>query len=78
MPRSDKHSLSAKVFLVEQGLAERRGQRVVLMRDLLATLRARDIEQAARDRSKSRAVSFIGLSRTDKLFPGCIPVRLHS
>jgi type IV secretory pathway VirD2 relaxase len=36
-----------EVFLVEQGFAERRGQRVILMRDLLATLRARDIEQAA-------------------------------
>jgi type IV secretory pathway VirD2 relaxase len=37
-----------EMFLVEQGFAERRGQRVVLMRDLLATLRARDVEQAAR------------------------------
>lgn len=36
-----------ETFLVEQGFAERRGQRVVLMRDLLATLRARDLEQAA-------------------------------
>ncbi|HEY6927718.1 MAG TPA: DUF3363 domain-containing protein [Steroidobacteraceae bacterium] len=38
-----------EMFLIEQGLAERRGQRVVLMRDLLATLRARDVEQAARE-----------------------------
>jgi len=37
-----------EMFLVEQGLAERRGQRTVLLRDLLATLRSRDIEQAAR------------------------------
>jgi hypothetical protein len=37
-----------EMFLVEQGFAERRGQRVIFMRDLLATLRARDIEQAAR------------------------------
>jgi type IV secretory pathway VirD2 relaxase len=37
-----------ELFLVEQGFAERRGQRVVLMRDLLGTLRARDLEQAAR------------------------------
>jgi len=37
-----------EMFLAEHGLAERRGQRVVLMRDLLATLRARDVEQAAR------------------------------
>jgi hypothetical protein len=35
-------------FLVEHGMAERRGQRVVFMRDLLANLRARDVEQAAR------------------------------
>jgi type IV secretory pathway VirD2 relaxase len=37
-----------EMFLVEQGMAERRGQRVVFMRDLLANLRARDVEQAAR------------------------------
>src|SRR5262249_26012358 len=36
-------------FLVEQGFAERRGQRVILMRDLLAALRAREVEQAARN-----------------------------
>jgi len=34
-------------FLVEQGLAERRGQRAILARNLLATLRERDIEVAA-------------------------------
>jgi hypothetical protein len=37
-----------EMFLVEQRFAERRGQRVIFMRDLFATLRARDIEQAAR------------------------------
>lgn len=37
-----------EMFLVEQGFAERRGQRVIFMRDLLANLRARDVEQAAR------------------------------
>lgn len=35
-------------FLVEQGLAERRGARVLLARNLLATLRQRDLEAAAR------------------------------
>lgn len=35
-------------FLIEQGLGERRGQRVILARDLLATLRGRDIDSAAR------------------------------
>ena len=35
-------------FLVEQGLAERHGQRVILSHNLLATLRGRDIAAAAR------------------------------
>ena len=35
-------------FLVDQGLAERRGQRVLLARNLLATLRDREVETAAR------------------------------
>lgn len=35
-------------YLKEQGLAERRGQRIVLARNLLETLRNRDIDQAAR------------------------------
>ncbi|WP_419684258.1 relaxase/mobilization nuclease domain-containing protein [Burkholderia theae] len=36
-------------FLVEQGLAEQRGQRVVLARNLLATQRGRELAQAAKD-----------------------------
>ncbi|MFA7667809.1 MAG: relaxase/mobilization nuclease and DUF3363 domain-containing protein [Burkholderiaceae bacterium] len=36
-------------FLVDEGLAERRGQRIVLARNLLATLRNRELTQAARD-----------------------------
>jgi type IV secretory pathway VirD2 relaxase len=36
-------------FLMEQGLAERRGQRVVLARNLLATLRDRELSVAARE-----------------------------
>jgi Protein of unknown function (DUF3363) len=36
-----------RAFLVEAGFAERRGQRVVLMRDLLATLRSREVATAA-------------------------------
>jgi type IV secretory pathway VirD2 relaxase len=35
-------------FLVEQGLAERRGQRVILSHNLLGTLRSRDIDGAAK------------------------------
>lgn len=36
-------------FLVEQGMAERRGQRVILARNLLGTLRNRELAQAAKD-----------------------------
>jgi hypothetical protein len=36
-------------FLVEQGLAERRGQRVILARNLLATLRSRELAKTADD-----------------------------
>ena len=35
-------------FLIEQGLGERRSQRVILARNLLATLRDRDIDSAAK------------------------------
>ena len=35
-------------FLVEQGLAERRGQRVILARNLLGTLRGREIDATAK------------------------------
>jgi hypothetical protein len=34
-------------FLIEQGLAERRGQRIILVRNLLAILRERDVEAVA-------------------------------
>lgn len=36
-------------FLEEQGLAQRRGQRVILARNLLGTLRNRELTQAAKD-----------------------------
>ncbi|WP_372360691.1 DUF3363 domain-containing protein [Xanthomonas sp. NCPPB 1325] len=36
-------------FLAEQGLAEHRGQRIVLARNLLATLRGRELAQTAKD-----------------------------
>lgn len=35
-------------FLIEQGLGKRRGQRVILARNLLGTLRGRDIDAAAK------------------------------
>ena len=37
-----------RVFLVEEGLATRRGQRLILARDLLATLRDREVAQVGR------------------------------
>ncbi|NKI70243.1 DUF3363 domain-containing protein [Collimonas pratensis] len=36
-------------FLTDQGLAERRGQRVILARNLLATLRGRELAKAVQD-----------------------------
>ncbi|CAM5445474.1 DUF3363 domain-containing protein [Castellaniella hirudinis] len=36
-------------FLAEQGLAEKRGQRVILVRNLLGTLRNRELAQATKD-----------------------------
>lgn len=36
-------------FLVEQGLAEKRGQRIILARNLLATLRNRELARTAQD-----------------------------
>jgi hypothetical protein len=48
-----RHALRERSdFLVGQGLAERRGQRLVLMRDLLATLRAREIEATSQSIEK--------------------------
>jgi hypothetical protein len=38
-----------EIFLVEQGFAERQGQRVVLTRNLLATLRTREVELIAKE-----------------------------
>jgi type IV secretory pathway VirD2 relaxase len=45
-----KDALQQRVdFLIQQGLAERRGQRVILARNLLATLRGRELAKAAQD-----------------------------
>lgn len=45
-----KSALQQRVdFLAEQGLAERRGQRVILARNLLATLRGHELTKAAQD-----------------------------
>ena len=48
--REVKEALQKRAdFLAEQGLAERRGQRVILARNLLGTLRNRELAQAAKD-----------------------------
>ncbi|HIE1390484.1 TPA: DUF3363 domain-containing protein [Pseudomonas aeruginosa] len=45
-----KQAMQQRVdFLEEQGLAQRRGQRVILARNLLGTLRNRELAQAAKD-----------------------------
>jgi len=45
-----KHAMQQRAdFLEEQGLADKRGQRVILVRNLLATLRNRELAQAAKD-----------------------------
>ncbi|MFI8608130.1 DUF3363 domain-containing protein [Pseudomonas sp. NPDC077649] len=45
-------------FLVEQGLAECQGQRVVLARNLLATLRGRELTAAAREISAQTGMQY--------------------
>lgn len=45
-------------FLVEQGLAERRGARVILARNLLGSLRQRDLDAAARAIAGRTALSY--------------------
>lgn len=45
-------------FLVEQGLAQRQDQRVVLARNLLATLRGRELTAAARDISAQTGMRY--------------------
>ena len=48
--REAKNALQQRAdFLEEQGLAERRGQRVILARNLLATLRGREVAAAAQN-----------------------------
>jgi len=48
--REVKDSMQQRAdLLAEQGLAERRGQRLILVRNLLATLRERELKKAAQD-----------------------------
>jgi hypothetical protein len=43
-----RHAMKARAdHLVNEGLAQRQGQRIVFQRDLLATLRRRDLDETA-------------------------------
>jgi hypothetical protein len=44
--------------LVEDGLAQRRGQRVIVARDLIDTLRRRDLEEAASKLSAETGLAY--------------------
>jgi len=45
-----RHTMQLRAdFLTEQGLAEKRGQRIILARNLLATLRNKELAQAAKN-----------------------------
>ncbi|WP_424191223.1 DUF3363 domain-containing protein [Ampullimonas aquatilis] len=45
-------------FLIEQGLGEQRGQRVILARNLLATLRSRELANAAQDMAAETGLQY--------------------
>ena len=49
-------------FLVEQGLAERRGQRVILARNLLGTLHGREIDGAAKTIAAETGMAYRALA----------------
>lgn len=60
-------------FLTEQGLAEKCGQRIILTRNLLATLRNRELAQAAKDIAAvpvchGRPVCHCGIYRRNVMF----------
>jgi len=52
-------AVSARVDrLIEEGLARRQGQRIILARDLLATLRRRELDQAAAQLAGDTGLSY--------------------
>lgn len=55
-------------FLVEQGLAERRGQRVILARNLLATLRSRELESAAKSIAATTGLTHRPVADCQRIF----------
>jgi hypothetical protein len=66
-----------EAFLVEQGLAERRGSRVILARDLLATLRNRELDTVAQVINAETALTS-SLRSTANSFPASIGARSRS
>lgn len=53
-------------FLVEQGLAERRGQRIVLARDLLSTLRDRELAAAGKSLQHQTGRTYLRLQEGER------------
>lgn len=47
-----------EAFLIEHGFAQRQGQRVVLMRNLLATLQSRELETAGKEIETQTGLTF--------------------
>lgn len=63
-----KSALKERVdFLVSQGLAERRGQHVALARDLLATLRSRDVKIAGQALQKETGLAHRPLADDERV-----------
>ncbi|TWT20310.1 DUF3363 domain-containing protein [Luteimonas marina] len=54
-------------FLVEQGFAERRGQRVTFARNLLATLRNRELEHAAKTIAADTGLSHRPVAKNERI-----------
>jgi type IV secretory pathway VirD2 relaxase len=54
-------------FLVEEGLVERHGPRMILARNLLATLRTRELEQAAKTISAETKLAYRPLNDGDRV-----------
>ena len=54
-------------FLVEQGLAEQQGQRVILARKLLATLQARELDATAKPIAQETGRSYRAITDVDRV-----------
>jgi type IV secretory pathway VirD2 relaxase len=56
-----------EVFLVEHGVAERHGQRVILARNLLATLRSRELQATAASIASETGLTYRGASEGERV-----------